>query len=338
MTLRATKPKALYILSPGAFSQIYGPEDQQRIDALVEMVAPPQTTVSVAERPELLAEVEIIFSGWGAPRMDAAFLANAPALKAVFYGAGSVRGMVTDALWARDIVVTSSWGANGIPVAEFTEAQIVLSLKRFWHHLLDGWSTQGRSRKTEVPGGYHSTVGLISLGMIGRLVAQRLRSHDLRVLAYDPFVSQEQADAAGLRVTMVGLNDLFEQSDVVSLHTPNLPETRKMIRGEHFRRMKPNATFLNTARGAVVDEEALIDVFRARTDLYALLDVTFPEPPPADSPLYRLPNVLLTPHIAGSMGGECHRMAAYAIDECRRYLAGEPLQWQVTRERAATMA
>ena len=111
-----------------------------------------------------------------------------------------------------------------------------------------------------------------------------------------------------------------------------------MITGEHLASMKANAAFINTARGAVVREDEMVEVLRQRPDLYAILDVTYPEPPEPGSPLYTLPNVVLTPHIAGSMDNECRRMGRYAIEDCRRYLAGEPLQWQITREQAATLA
>src|SRR5690606_39096429 len=100
-------------------------------------------------------------------------------------------------------------------------------------------------------------------------------------------------------------------------------------------RMKRGATFINTARGAVVNEEDLIAVFRERTDLQALLDVTYPEPPANDSPLYVLDNVLITPHIAGSIGPECRRMAAYMIEELKRFINNEPLKWGLTKQKAA---
>ena len=97
--------------------------------------------------------------------------------------------------------------------------------------------------------------------------------------------------------------------------------------------MKPYSTFINTSRGAVIRENEMIEVLRQRPDLWAVLDVTYPEPPPPDSPLYTLPNVLLTPHIAGSMGEECRRQGRYMIEELERYLAGQPLSWAVTKEK-----
>jgi len=172
--------------------------------------------------------------------------------------------------------------------------------------------------------------------MIGRLVCSLLRPFDVRVIAYDPFATAETA--ASLGVTLGSLDECFARADVVSLHTPWLPETEKMITGAHFRSMRKDATFINTARGAVVDEPAMVEVLQQRPDLTAILDVTYPEPPKPGSPLYTLPNVILTPHIAGSMDTECRRMGRYAVDECRRFLAGQPLKWHVTRERAAALA
>ncbi len=111
-----------------------------------------------------------------------------------------------------------------------------------------------------------------------------------------------------------------------------------MSRGEHFARMKRDATFINTARGAIVREDEMIAVLQARPDLWAILDITYPEPPAPGSPLYTLPNVVLTPHIAGSLDNECRRMGRLVVDELRRFLHGEPLQWSISREQAAIMA
>ena len=172
--------------------------------------------------------------------------------------------------------------------------------------------------------------------MIGRQVCERLRAHDVRVLAYDPFATAAQA--AALNVELCSLAEVFQRADVVTLHTPWLKETEGLITGAHFAAMKPGATFINTARGAVVRETELIEVLTRRPDLQAVLDVTYPEPPGPESPLYTLPNVVLTPHIAGSMNTECRRMGQYMVDELGRYRAGQPLKWQITKELAAKLA
>jgi len=327
---------AIYILNTDAYDKIYGVPERADIDELVNMVAPQQTAASIAAQSELLADVDVVFSGWGMPRLDEDFLTAAPDLKAVFYGAGSIRGFATDAAWDRGIIICSAWAANAVPVSEYTLAQILFSLKRGWHHALTIKRQQRWMRQVAVPGAYNSTVGIISLGMIGRLVVERLRSFDIRIIAYDPFVSEETA--AGLGVELCSLEDVFRRADVVSLHTPKLPETLGMITGAHLASMKEGTTFINTARGAVVRELEMIEVLQGRSDLFAVLDVTDPEPPVDGSPLYTLPNVILTPHIAGSIDTECRRMARYMIDDYKRYVAGEPLLWEISREKARTLA
>ncbi len=120
---------------------------------------------------------------------------------------------------------------------------------------------------------------------------------------------------------------------------PGLEEPKVLlILGSHLASMKRNATLINTSRGAVVREAEMVEVLEERPDLWAVLDVTHPEPPESGSRLYDLPNVVLTPHIAGSQGNECRRMGRLVVDELRRYVAGEPLQHEITRERAALMA
>lgn len=331
------KAKALYIL--GDQERIYGPEQQATIAELVDVIGPPLNAENAQNHPDLLADVEIIFSGWGAPKLDEAFLDACPKLAAFFYGAGSVRSFTTDAFWQRKILLTSSYAANAVPVSEYAISTILLSLRGFWrfsHSIKVEGAYPEDSEKQQMAGGYGATVGLISLGMIGRLVAERLKPFDLRVIAYDPFATD--ADAANLGVELVGLSALFEQSDVVSLHTPWLPETEGMITGDLLRRMKRGATFINTARGAIVNEAELIETMQRRRDLWAILDVTYPEPPETGSPLYTLPNVILTPHIAGSHATECWRMGQYAVDELKAYLAGEPLQWEIDEEKARLLA
>lgn len=328
--------KGLIILDPQAFELIYGKEYQAEIAHRVELLAGPMTKEEVLNRPELLAQAEVIFSGWGAPKMDAAYLAAAPNLKAVFYGAGSIRHFTSDEFWARQITITSAYAMNAVPVAEYTLATILLSLKNFWKQSLESKALGRFTDRSPCAGAFGSKVGLISLGMIGRLVRERLRPFDLEVLAYDPFVTPEQATVLGIE--MVSLEEIFKKCDVVSLHTPWLKETEGMIQGRHFELMKPHATFLNTARGAVVNEPEMIEALRRRTDIYALLDVTYPEPPVKDSPLWTLPNVILTPHIAGSQDRECRRMGRLMLDEFDRWNRGEKLKWAISREKAALLA
>ena len=328
--------KALYLLDSSAYDLIYGPEERTDIARMVDIYAPPQTAQSIATNPGVLAEVEILLSGWGMPPLDTAFLRAAPNLKLVLYGAGSIRYFVTEESWARGVQVVSAYAANAIPVVEYTLSTILLSLKRFWFFTQEVRRLKNFPPRAPVAGCYGSTVGLISLGMIGQMVAERLRSYEMKVIAYDPFVSPEAAAALG--VELVELDEIFRRADVVSLHTPWLKETEGMITGAHLNSMRPDATFINSARGAVVREEEMIETLKQRPDLYAVLDVTYPEPPAPDSPLYTLPNVVLSPHTAGAMSSECRRMGRLVVDELRRYLQGQPLQWSISKERAVLLA
>ena len=286
--------------------------------------------------PGLLEPVEVVMSGWGMPRVDEALLASAPNLKLICYAAGSIRYFVTEAMWDRGIRVTHAASQNAVPVAEFTFSHIQLALKHALRMMRACRTEHAYPREASPHGTFGSRVGVVSLGLIGRLVVERVRTLEVETVVYDIRVDEPWAKKAG--VTHLPLEELFATCDVVSLHTPLLDATRGMIDEPLLRSMKRDATLINTARGAVIDESALVRVLRDRPDLTAVLDVTHPEPPPADSPLWELENVFVFPHIAGAMGPEHGRMGRAMVDELRRYLAGEPLRYEVTRESMATMA
>jgi len=334
------KPKSLILMDKEQLNNVYGPDEIRQIRELTEPVGEPVDAADAAARPEILEDVEILFSGWGMCVADDDFLSRASRLKAVFYGAGSVHYIAPQKLFDRGILLTSAWAANAVPVAEFTFAQIILSLKKV-HRFSSALRETGHwSREQEhldvVPGGYGSVVGLVSLGKIGHLVLQWLKLLDVRVRVYD--INLDEITASELGVETCSLEELFRTSDVVSLHTAFLPETRGMITGPLIGSMKEGATLINTARGGLIREEEMIRVLSERPDLTALLDVVYPEPPAADSPLFRMDNVFLTPHMAGSWQTECRRMGQLSVDECRRYLSGDPLQYRVTPEMLKTMA
>jgi len=331
---------AAFILKAEHFQEVYGHECVAEVSRHAKVLGATLLTTEalVAQPPAWLEELEVLFAGWGSPVLDAALLARMPRLRAVFYGGGTVRPISSEALWERGILVASAAALNAVPVIEFTFGAILLSFKRVWHH-----ARAARLRRTyeplrtlPIPTGSGATIGLVSLGLIGAGVAERLRACDVRVLAYDPAFSDEQA--AMLGAELVSLEEIFSQSDVVSLHTPLLPETRHFINAGLLNRLKPHATFINTARGALVHETALIEFLRERPDVQAILDVIDPEPPLRESSLYDLPNVFLTPHLAGSVGAECRRMGRAMVEEFNRYLRGEPFRYAVTRDQLARMA
>jgi phosphoglycerate dehydrogenase-like enzyme len=175
-------------------------------------------------------------------------------------------------------------------------------------------------------GNYRRAIGIVGASRIGRKVINLLKGLDCNVLLYDPFVTRDDPIAAG--VELVELDVLMARSDVVSLHAPSLPSTRGMIGAKQLKLMRDGATFINTARGALVDEAALIAELQTGR-ISAVIDVTDPEIPPPDSPLFELPNVLLTPHMAGAVGSERARLGRLVANEIERFIAGEPLQFAV---------
>ena len=255
----------------------------------------------------------------------------------MFYAAGSVKGWAPSLL-DRGVLVVSGWAANAVPVAEFSLAQILLSCKGYFRNTREFGSPAARieSRPFRGRGVFGETVGIIGVGMVGRALCQLLRPFELEVIVCDPYL--EKKEAAALGVESVSMEDVFQRSYVIGNHLPNLPSLRGVLNAALFSRMRENATFINTGRGAQVVEADLIETLRERPDLTALLDVTFPEPPATDSELYRLPNVQLSSHIAGSMNDEVVRMADFMIEEFIAWEAGKPLRYQVTRELLERMA
>jgi phosphoglycerate dehydrogenase-like enzyme len=243
--------KAVYIMNPWEWDRVYPTAVREELAGMVDILGPVLSPAEALARPELLEKVEVLLSGWGGPQLNERFLDQAPNLKAVFYGAGAVRHLLSDAFWNRQIVITTANAANAIPVAEFSLAHILLGLKGAWRQ-----ASETRKRRAfvvpplPVAGAYQSTVGLISLGTIGRLVRQRLRSIEVRVIAYDPTVSTREA--LGLKVDMASLEELFATSDVISLHAPLMEGTAGLVTGRLLASMKPGSTFINTARGAIV--------------------------------------------------------------------------------------
>jgi len=318
--------KALFV--GNRLGEVYPPQVRRQVDELVDVIAPFQASNIVDRDPRLLSDVEIIMSGWGAPKLDRNFLAAAPKLKAFFYAGGATESILSEAVWARNIIVCSGIHANSIPVAEFTFAQIILSLKNVHPAARAMKEHRAKTYRLDgVQGAYGSRVGLIGLGRVSRLLIGLLQHIDVRVGAYDPGVSSEEFARLGL--DQMSLEVVFRSSDVVSLHAPVLETTKGMITGALLESMKSGATFINTARGVLVRDDELIQALCKREDLFAILDVTWPEPPGSSNPLWTLPNVLLTPHIAGSQGRERYRVGQCMVADLRNFLQGSPLRYEV---------
>ena len=315
---------------------LFGEADLDRLRALGTLLNTESIGVWDDEVSTVLAEAEVIVGHWGCPPLDAAMLDRAPRLGLFAYAAGTVKMTLTDAVWDRGIRVTSGANANAEPVAEFTLAAVLFANKGvLWRRGPADYSAMSAMGDHQW-GNYGRTVGIVGASLIGRRVIELLRPFPhLKVTLYDPYVTPEEA--ASLGVAKLELDELCAGADVLSIHAPALPETLHMIGAAQLSALPDGATVINTARGPLIDHEALLPHLSSGR-LYAILDVTDPEPLPDDSPLLEMPNVWISPHLAGSQGSELARMTDYVIEEIRRWSAGEPALNEVTRDRLATMA
>ncbi len=329
------RPVGLFLGSKAAIARAYSPNVRGELFARLTMLERER----FSETDEALRNVEFLFSTWGMPAFgDEEIRRSFPALTAVFYAAGSVQAFAKPFL-QNGVKVFSAWGANAVPVAETAVAEIILANKGFFqtvHHGQNGeWPEHDCGRP--FPGNYNTKVGLLGAGMIGTLVIRILKKYRLDVLVFDPFLTEERAKE--LEVTKVDRpEELFEQCAVISNHLADKPQTAGLIDRRCFEKMGANAVFLNTGRGRTVNESDLIAALTEQPTRAAVLDVTEPEPPQAGNALYTLPNVFLTPHLAGSLGNEVQRMGEAMLDEFLLYAQGKPTRYEVTQAMLDTMA
>ena len=328
------KPIVAMALTRGVYEQMFTPQTLQWLAEAAD-VRGPVDAASAEKIIPLLADAEVAITGWGTARFDAELLSCCPKLRMIAHSAGSVKGIVTDAVYDRGIRVTTAAGANAAPVAETTVAMMVVMLKRI------PWLFAARGDKQVIKsiGPIRELrdlcVGIVSASRVGREVIRLLKSYPrLRVLVYDPFLSADEAAELGVE------KSTLEQvcgCDVLSVHAPSIPETRHMLNARTLALLPDHAVLVNTSRGSLIDEAALVEEVRRRP-LYVYLDVTDPEPPAVDSPLRNERNILLTPHVAGAMNQGRRDMGRLAIEEAMRFLRGEPLDHEVTRTMLRTQA
>ncbi|MGW0118201.1 hydroxyacid dehydrogenase [Streptomyces sp. NPDC003327] len=323
------RPALLLAMGRGVDARLFTEDHRARLAALArtdpylvahDLTDPDPRTAAA------LAEAELLVTCWGTTPLTAAVLDRAPRLRAVVHAAGSVKHHITDACWDRGLRVTTAATANALPVAEYTLAAVLFAGKQVlrsaqrYAELRTGHAWIAESAAW---GNHRRTVGIVGASRIGRRVIELLRPFDFEVLLYDPYVATPPPG-----VELTGLDELCARSTIVSVHAPQLPSTYRMIGAAQLAAMPDGTTLINTSRGSLVDEPALLPHLLSGR-LHAVLDVTDPDLPPPDSPLYDLPNVLLTPHVAGSLGNELHRMADQALEEVERYVRGAPFAEEV---------
>ncbi|MGC5010788.1 hydroxyacid dehydrogenase [Streptosporangium sp. DT93] len=322
-------PSAAFAMQPELLPELFPPDLRDRLSRVARV------REGVIDSFDLVAslDVEILITGWGCPAIDEDVLARTPGLRAVVHAAGSVKGHVTPAVFERGIAVSSAAEANAPPVAEFTMAMLVLAAKQVFAraraYSTAGWSGDalpGVATPGAGGGLNGAVVGVIGASRVGRLVMGRLREQGARVLLSDPYVGP--AEAAGLGAECVPLDELCRRAELVTVHAPALPETRGLLDGRRLALLRDGAVVVNTARGSIVDTDALVR-HCAGGRIGAVLDVTDPEPLPPGHPLLGLPNVLVTPHLSGARGRELRGLGEFAVGEVERLARGGPLRGAV---------
>jgi D-3-phosphoglycerate dehydrogenase len=300
----------------------YGKNDSRLKTDLEAQVG--EVTYNPTGKPLTSAEVMDLLPGIdgyiaGLDAIDAAALAGADRLKVIArYGVG-VDNVDLAAAKAQNIVVTNTPGANSVSVAELALG-LMLALARQIPEAVEavhlgkwpryaGLSLEGK------------TIGILGLGAIGRQLVRRLKAFDCRIVVHDPFV--DAAAASTLDMELTGLDDVLAQSDFVSLHMPLLPETRGVVNDEFLGKMKPGAFLINTARGEVIDEGALLRALQSGRLRGAGLDTFAKEPPDPGSPLLKLPQVVATPHLGAMTDGATSNMGWMAMQDCLAVLNNE---------------
>lgn len=285
-----------------------------------------------------LAQLEVLITSWGSPRIDQQFIDAAPRLRLIAHLAGSVKGFIDDVVWRKGVQVVNAVAANAVPVAEYTIAAILFANKKVFQ--LNQYYTEHKENRApwtkEAPdaGNYAKTIGIIGASHVGRIVIEHISNFDFKILLYDPYITP--LDARQLGAIKVGLTELLSQSDVVSLHAPLLQNTKHMLGARELTLMQDGSTLINTSRGAIIDQTAL-EIELAKGRIFAILDTTDPDELPASSPLFSMPNVFLTPHIAGSLGAETQRLTDYIVAELERFNQGLGLKHLVRREHLAQL-
>jgi phosphoglycerate dehydrogenase-like enzyme len=315
--------RAALLMDPGLVPFVFGADEQARLERIldIDMTSSAATALSAIPDP---ARIELLITGWGVPQIGPDELDAFPALRGIVHWGGGI-GFLDEQAAARGIRISSARAANAIPVAEFTLAMVTLAAKdAFWASRTYCAEQRFIDREAEHPGTglYRRTIGIVGASAIGTLVIEKLAGSDVNVLLYDPYATADTADRLG--VELVGdLVELASRSDIVSIHAPELPSTVGMISAPVLAALPDGATLVNTARGALIDQDALVAELQSGR-LRAILDVTDPDVLEPGDPLYSLPNVFLTPHLAGSMGSELRRLGETAVGEAERFAAGEP--------------
>lgn len=338
------KAKIWCILTQPGLDRVMRPEHQAKLAAEFDVTFNKKGTMPDTDAiARKIADYDVLLGGWGTPPLTSKVFNKAPKLKLYCHLAGSVKGIlspevVDECLVPRGIVTFSANEAIAYNVAESTIG-LMLMLSHRWLPFVNDFRATGRWRHGDIPWNGQflqgATVGIIGASKVGRHVMKLLTGWDLKLLCYDPYLDAREARKLGVR--KVSLEDLFRTADFVTLHTPSVPETDRMVNERLLKLMKDGATFINTARGNAVDHEALLAEARTGRILVGL-DVTDPEPLPPDSPFRELQNVYITPHVSGAGYYGYFKIGEMGLRAIKDCLSGKRVKGAVPYERYAQLA
>lgn len=307
-----------------------------RLSSLGELVCNESDSLDKTVVREILRDADIAITSWGTPCLDQEMLDAAPNLKMVAHAAGSVKSVVSDALYARGIKVISCACALSRGVSEMALGMAIACAKNVFAYNAEIHAGKWPTDTSVVNELYEINVGIIGCGFAGAHLVELLQNYGVNILVYDPGQSAEYIQAIGAH--KVELDEVFIKSDILSLHAPSIEATKHMVNERTLGLMKHDAILINTARGSLIDEAALARCLQSGKLKYACLDVTDPEPPAVDNPLRQIPNCIFTPHIAGLANNGKLKIGAHACAEIERFLGGKALETEVTKEMLATIA
>ena len=279
---------------------------------------------------------DVIVTSWGSPQICGKVLELCPDLKAVIHAAGSIKPILSDEFIQKKIRITNSAAAIGEGVAETALGFAISACKGFYQlgrHTRDGlWDENNLATVKDF---YDIKVGVISGGFVGRHMVKLLQNFHVDVLMYDPTLSNEEIASIGAE--KAELEELMRECDVISVHAPSIPATDNMINKNNLSAMKDGAVLINTSRGTVIDEGDLIAELK-KGRIFACIDVTNPEPPLKENELRNLDNVILTPHIAGTVSNGMKRIALHVCQELERLDNGEKMRTEVNLDELSKLA
>ena len=307
----------------------------QRLEAVGEVTwNPSDQQLSVGELTDSLAEMEVTVTGWHLPCLDREVLGSADQLKLVAHMGGTVAPVVSEAVYARGIRVCSGNAVMGRVVAEAILGYMLAGLRNLVHfdrslHAPSGWFRDiERCRSL-----YGKTIGFIGLGTVGRALLDLLRPFGVNVRVYDPYID-ETVLSPWPYADRVDLEECLRSSDVITIHAARTEETRNLLNAECLSQLRDETLLINAARGAIIDEGALVEELRSGR-LSAVLDVFLEEPLSDGHPLRQLDNVILSPHVSGVPS---HPLMAEAIvDEVERFTEGRELEFEIPVEQFRLM-